>query len=214
MPRKKLIYEKDLIYHIYARSNNREWFYIDTHDLWTIFLKELTDLVERYNFRIYAFVLMNNHYHLIAACSEEYPLGTVMCELQTKVSIEANALAKRINHFWGGPYKASMITDEVYYATCLKYVLRNPVTAGICNRVEDYDYSISSILNQGTKLPLSCPEAERGIHKLLKNPLNWLNESYKEEDSIAVKNALTRTEFKPKHRKTRKPLPYNASLLP
>src|SRR5690606_5884677 len=90
--------------------------------------------------RIHAFVLMANHYHLIAS----FPvleIGIVMRELLKTVAWRLNQETRTKGHLFGGPYRATLITSERHYADTIKYVYRNPVKAGVCNAVEDYPFS-------------------------------------------------------------------------
>lgn len=64
MPRAKLIRSDSAPYHITSRSNNREWFYIPTLDVWSYSRKLLREGALRFNVQVDAFVLMSNHYHL------------------------------------------------------------------------------------------------------------------------------------------------------
>ncbi len=135
MPRKPLIYTPDFPYHIVARCNNKEWFRGNMSDIWNIFCEEISNLNQDYNFAPHAFVLMSNHYHLIASCHQDFNLGFIMKLLQNRTAIQINKLSGRINHCYGGRYKASIISEASYYANALKYLYRNPVQAGLVKDV-------------------------------------------------------------------------------
>lgn len=75
MPRKPLIYTHLYPYHITARANNREWFNLQKSLIWQIMCDEASKICERQKFLIHAFVLMENHYHMIASADEYHPLG-------------------------------------------------------------------------------------------------------------------------------------------
>lgn len=136
MPREKLIYTPDFPYHVIARSNNKENFYLPKEIMWTIFIQQLNQVVEKYKCMIHAFVLMDNHYHLLISTQEKYDLGVVMQSLQRSVSRIVNSKSKSINHVFGGAYKASIIFYPEYYYNVYKYIYQNPTRAGLVPRVE------------------------------------------------------------------------------
>ena len=203
MPRKPLVYTDEFPYHIVARCNNRERFKISIDEVWKIFISELTKLNQLYGLQIHAFVLMSNHYHLIASCSKKYNLGYVMRILQTRTSRSINRLSGRMNHVYGSRYRASLIGDEFYYANALKYVYRNPVVAGLTDSVKDWDYSTvgSFLKTTNSVLPISCHLYERCIFKFEDNCLGWLDEGFSPEDYDRIKLGLTRSQFLLKKRK-------------
>ncbi len=71
----------------------------------------------------------------------------------TGVSKEIQRQASRTNHVFGARYKWSILRDARATAYVFKYVLRNPVRAGIVSDVRDYPYS-SLPLDAARRLPL------------------------------------------------------------
>ena len=204
MPRKKLIYTHEAPYHIWARSNNREWFYVDKEVLWNIFVTELNELTIEFDFAIHAFVLMDNHYHLIATAGETYNLGIVMQRLQKRVATAVNRISGRINHVFGGSYKASLIISPENFSTCLKYVLRNPVRAGMVSHVECYRFSNAIGVGKQWEVTLTSPICTRKMFLEDDSPIRWLNMADTVERSETIKKALRKTIFNLKDRKRRK----------
>ncbi|MCM2352988.1 MAG: transposase [Pseudobdellovibrio sp.] len=140
MARKLLIRTSQSPYHITGRSNNKEFFYVDLETLWEIFLQAMESAENLFSCDFHAFVLMSNHYHLLIST----PLSNidkVMEHIQREVAKKANRKSARINHFFGGPYKWSLIYEEPYYWNAVKYIFRNPVRAGLCSDVLEYKYS-------------------------------------------------------------------------
>ncbi len=173
MPRRPLTLTNRFPYHVTSRSNNKEWFYIPTEEVWSIFSEALSKVVNDYQVHIFAFVLMSNHFHLILETPQSN-LGDVMRNLLTAVSKGIQRPAQRINHVFGGRYKWSLLDTVYSTAYVLKYVLRNPVRAGISETVESYPFSS---LNLNSTMPIvsgigpmwsTVPKARIEI-------LNWLN---------------------------------------
>lgn len=198
MPRKPLIYTNHLPYHITARTNNKEWFKIPIHKIWNVFVEELNYLNKKRNFETHVFTLMNNHYHLIGSCSETHSLGDVMRDFQSRTARTINSLSGRINHVYGKRYRASLIGDEFYYATAIKYVLRNPVTAGICKNVESWPYSNLNELQgcDDQNILTTNHIFAKPMWKLQPDILPWLNQNFDDHHYNKIKLGLTRAEFK------------------
>lgn len=193
MPKRKLIYTDYYPYHVTARSNNKEWFYLEKPVVWTVFVEILNELNESHGLRVHAFVLMSNHYHLICTCSDQ-DLGRVMQQLQQRVSKRINKIAGRINHVFGGPYSGSLITTPTYYKTVLKYVYRNPVAGGLSDDVSQY---LFSTLNR-SDLRLTFPyNIDCLINYRKKVLIPWLNNNTSANSRLEITSGLLKTEFKP-----------------
>jgi putative transposase len=191
MPRKKLIQNSDCTYHVTNRSNNKEFFYIPLSEAWQIFCEVLGTSSGLYRTEMYAFVLMSNHYHLLVT-APRLNLHLFMRHFQTEVSRRVQKTSGRINHVFGTRYKWSCLQTSSSYALAYKYVMRNPVKAGICDRVESYAYS---------SLSMSLPVADR-IGQLADqvatdygDRLSWLNKPTQKETDEVVRRALRRKEF-------------------
>ena len=195
MSRRKTLHSYEYPYHITARSNNKEWFYLDKSLCWSIFCEKLNLASEMFQFQILAFVLMSNHYHLILKIIPEHKLGSIMNWLQTSISREINKKAGRINHIFGGPYKSSLITKTIYYAHVLKYVYRNPVRAGMCENVQTYPYStlnskdIKLNLNDSLNISNLLPKEECDY-------LNWLNTPLEKDYDEIIRKGLKKSKMK------------------
>ncbi|MEC9281589.1 MAG: transposase [Bdellovibrionota bacterium] len=198
MPRLPLIYTHELPYHITARTNNQEWFQLPLREVWNIFTSNLRYINRKFGFQIHAFVLMNNHYHLIGTCSENHNLAEVMGVFQTITAKEINIKSGNINHVYGKRYRASLIGDQFYYGAALKYVFRNPVTAKLCPKVENWQYStVSSFqLKSYAKIPISCHYFEKPLVLFEKNLCSWFNDDFYDKDYIKIKQGLSKSRFK------------------
>ncbi|MCB0414874.1 MAG: hypothetical protein KDD50_11105 [Bdellovibrionales bacterium] len=208
MPRKKLIYTHEYPYHITARSNNKDSFYLPKEKVWNIFICNLNKITEAYGFQCHEFLLMSNHYHLIGSTTTKL-LGDVFCFFQKSVSSDINSESKRVNHVFGGPYKPSLITTPAYYYHVYKYLYRNPVQAKVVNRVQDYPFSTLQT-NKLQKFPMpKLKSIESGINchvpSVFNERLDWLNREYSKESHQMIQKGLRRTTFKivSKSRRTR-----------
>ncbi|MFM8982894.1 MAG: transposase, partial [Spartobacteria bacterium] len=115
-----------------ARGNRREAIVFDDRDRKT-FLRTLGEACERAGFRVHAFVLMTNHYHLL--------LETPEANLSAGMGWFQNAYTRRINtrhrlwgHLFGGRYKAIVVEEGNWFWEVLDYIHLNPVRAGLVSR--------------------------------------------------------------------------------
>ncbi|NCN26578.1 hypothetical protein GW915_03300 [bacterium] len=192
MPRKKLIYTSDYPYHVMSRSNNKEWFYISQVDMWRIFNQQLQKMIQTHGLLVHAYVLMSNHYHMVVSVSEASNLGVVMRDFQRNIAKIINKKTGRVNHVFGGPYKACLITTCDDYARVLKYVYRNPVEA----RVTEFsqDYSFSSLTDPLT--PLCSPASGIASKVPNRNCFDWLAAEEGEQYNFETMKGLMKTKFK------------------
>ncbi|HWU43741.1 MAG TPA: hypothetical protein VN132_09895, partial [Bdellovibrio sp.] len=148
----------------------------------------------------YAFVLMSNHYHMIASCSAEHNLGEVMAWLQRSISKAINARTHRINHIFGGPYKACLIRHPAHFASVFKYVLRNPLQAEIVDDVKKYPFSTftrkSVEVCRRDEWSVDIPEETDDLCK-------WLNTDFPNSSYKTIQAELKQTIFNPRDRDSR-----------
>lgn len=187
-------------YHVVARTNNHEFFKSHLGACWNVFSNELYDASEKRGLKIHAFVLMSNHFHLIASTTDK-DLGFVMNRLMTNTSNKLNAFAGTRNHIFGGRYKGCLITTGFYFANCLKYVYRNPVKAKLVERVEDYSYS--SIVGVHLGFPVSpCSLAKNILPGDFQKLLNWFNQGFENQHDSSIGKGLVKTEFSVRYKRT------------
>lgn len=183
MPRKVIPLIANVPYHIHARCINREWFRIPLPDVWNIFSSYLHFIRHAYGVRINSFVLMSNHFHLIATPTHDN-LPAAMNYFMRETSRNISRDSCRINQVYGGPYRKCMLKSYHYFCHAYKYVYRNPVEAGLSNHVEEYPYSTLQGLLGLSKLFIPTeydtilfgPDVKRA-HSL-ESELKWMNTAY------------------------------------
>lgn len=194
MPRKRFEPNPELNYHITARTHDRLAFRLPMDDVWKLFEDYLYFCGRAFDLKVECFVLMPNHFHLIAR-SESCRIPDAMGYMLREVSKSINRISGHINQNFGGPYHWSLIRDPYYAACAYKYVYRNPVEARLCRYVEHWPYStIRGALGQSQLvIPTECGD------DLVSSPeshLKWLNEAYKSEtNQDLIRKALRRRDF-------------------
>jgi len=194
MPRKTLPKSQEHYYHVTARSNNKEYFYLPLYEVWEIMLHHLKMLQADYDLKIISFVLMSNHFHLLIL-SPEIPIDKIMYFLMKKVTLEIQKRSHRINKIFGGRYKGCLIEDVSHLVNVYKYIYRNPVAANMCLHVEDYPYSTLQPLSHSLKLEkidlsfLSTTDIKNF------NEILWMNKSFSSIEQKSIRSGLRKTLF-------------------
>ncbi len=193
MSGRKYIRSSEHPYHITARTNNREWFSLDLSEVWEIFENQLFFIHHAFGIRIHAFVLMSNHFHLLAS-DPQCKLSQAMRWLMTETSREISRRTGRKNRIYGQRHFKCLIASHHYYMHAYKYIYRNPVQARACEKVQEYPYSTLPGLMGLRKLII--PVDESLITEDLEGNLRWLNTSVEMKDWESVRGALRKGEFK------------------
>jgi len=90
------------------------------------FIKRLESRVEQYNIRLYLFVLMSNHFHLVFE-TPEANCSKFMQSLSTAYTVYYNLRHGRHGHLLDGRYKAKLVDGDEYLLELSRYVHLNPV---------------------------------------------------------------------------------------
>jgi len=112
---------------------------------------------DRLGMRIVHYGVMTNHIHLIGTPSLPSSLPDMMQSVGRDYVPIFNRRYERTGSLWEGRYKASLIHDEKYWLTCLRYVELNPVRAGLVESPELYEWSSYRAHAFGRPDPLLTP---------------------------------------------------------
>ncbi len=187
----------DFPIHFTARTNNKDHFEIDKQEVWLILLDLLKLATEHFGIKIHCFVLMANHFHLIASTPKNN-MSIFMHWFMLQTTKKINTELGRINHLWGNRYGSQIVDDPIYYLTCLKYVYRNPVKAGICEKIEFYPFSTVQAELKKCNLPFKIEAPTEAINIYNSNihdDLEWYNEPFMNEHETLIAGALKRKKF-------------------
>ncbi len=201
MPRAQTILQSDFPYNISARCINKEWFNLPMEQVWEVFCEVLTETHIRYDLNIHSFVLMSNHFHLIAT-TPKANISLSMQYLMGQTSRKLTKLGNRINETYGGRYHKCILQSHKYYLNAYKYNYRNPVTARICELVQDYKFSTLPAVMSMAKKPFPVIE-DLTYNSSPEDTLKWLNEKPDDDKLEAVRWGLKKPYFQSKKSKTR-----------
>ena len=182
MGRKPRVEYSGAIYHVIQRGNNKEYiFYGDEDKL--VFLREFEKRKISTEFKLYGYVIMGNHYHLVIQTSDE-PLSKVMHLVNSSYSRYYNRTRGRTGHVFEGRYKAIPVQNERYLLAVLRYVHRNPVQAGMCKGVGGYRWSSDLYYrnNQGGFVEIDLLLDMLSVNR--QEAVKKYNEFMEEEDNV------------------------------
>lgn len=136
------------VYHITSRGNERKKIFWDDQDR-ELYLARLDQIHERFHWHVHAYVLMSNHCHLLV----ETPMANLsrgMRQLNGVYTQEFNRRHGRVGHLFQGRFKAILVEEDNYLLEVSRYIILNPVRAGMVERPEEYRWSsYPSIIGMG-----------------------------------------------------------------
>ena len=127
-------------YHIYNRGVNKESIFFSTEN-YRFFLDRLIKYFNPDKVWIIAYCLMPNHYHLLV-----YPMtddfgNHVMQPFSVSYTKAINKRRERSGPLFEGPYQARLVDEDKYLLHLSRYIHLNPVSAGLVDRAEDWEFS-------------------------------------------------------------------------
>jgi len=126
-------------YHLVSRGNNKLEIFLDDTDRLE-YLGTLSRLAKKFRLKIYAYVLMSNHVHLLLETLEAN-ISVAMHEINLAYSRYFNSKHGHTGHLFETRFKSRLLQKERYFLAVLRYIHLNPVKAGMVARPEDYRWS-------------------------------------------------------------------------
>lgn len=127
-------------YHIFQRGNNRQVIFSSVADR-QILLDLLSESASKFAVDVHAYVLMDNHFHLLATPRSVESLPQMMQAVGRRYVRHFNAAQGRSGTLWEGRYKSALVQTDRYLLACMVYIDLNPVRAGLVAQAQDYLWS-------------------------------------------------------------------------
>lgn len=127
------------LYHVISRGNERSPIFRDDWDR-GFFLGILGSVVRDHGWLVHSYCLLGNHYHLLV----ETPQGRLskgMHVLNGRYTQKFNRRHRRAGHVLEGRFKAILVEKEAHLLELHRYIVLNPVRAGLVSRPEDWSWS-------------------------------------------------------------------------
>ena len=171
--------------HIVQRGNNRLPCFLDDTDR-TRYRQLLREALLATGCRLHAYVLMDNHVHLLATPPGAGATGRMMQLLGRQYVGQFNARHRRTGTLWEGRYKACLVDDADYLLRCVRYIDLNPVRARMTDDPAAFPWSSCASLCGLRDDPLLSPHpVQRALGA--EDYRAMLAEAISEEDLAAIR---------------------------
>ena len=127
-------------HHIIQRGNDRQAIVRSDSDR-VLLLSLIDEYAKLHAVQIHAYVLMDNHFHLLATPATSEGLPLMMQAVGRRYVRHVNSTYQRTGSLWEGRYKSTLIETERYLLACMAYIDLNPVRAGMVAQAKDYPWS-------------------------------------------------------------------------
>lgn len=139
MPRPLRIEYENAYYHVMNRGRGRQRIF-HGNAYYNAFLKTLEEAHQRFRLQVLCYCLMSNHYHLLVK-TPEANLGRALRHINGLYTQRYNRLRKTDGPLFRGRYKAILVEEDSYQLQLSRYIHRNPLEAGVVDRLDDYPWS-------------------------------------------------------------------------
>lgn len=139
LARPKRILFEGALYHITSRGNERRKIVQSDSDR-RLFTRTLGDTVEEHGLILHAWVLMDNHYHLLLETPSPN-LSTAMKYLNGVYTQKFNFIHRRVGHLFQGRFKSILVDKSNYLLELCRYIVLNPVRAGMVDHPRKWVWS-------------------------------------------------------------------------
>ncbi len=113
MPRKPRLFVSGATYHVYCRVARGEFVFDDQHEA-EEFVEVVRQVRDRDGWRVLAWCLMGNHYHLVIKTGD-VPLWRSMLRLQSDVARGFNKRRRYLGRLWQSRYRARIVDSQDYF---------------------------------------------------------------------------------------------------
>lgn len=150
MPRVARVAPNEHIYHVLTRGNNRQNVFKNEDDF-RRYLEIVGKYKEKFAFKLYHYVLMNNHVHMVVETTAGGGLAEIMKGVNLSYAQYYKGKHKHIGHFWQDRYKSIIISKDEYLLACGSYVELNPVRAKMVGDPKEYQWSSYRVYAYGKR---------------------------------------------------------------
>jgi putative transposase len=154
MPRPPRPTSPNLLFHVINRGNNKQRIFITDED-YSAFLHLMKLHKHRFGLKIYFYVLMPNHIHLLVEPLYENTLSQFMHAITLGYSKMFKEKYKCVGHLWQGRFKSLLIESDEYLLQCGIYIEHNPVRAKLALLPSEYNWSSYNEHNGHSLDPIS-----------------------------------------------------------
>ena len=140
MSRKPRVLSSSGLYHIVFRGVNHESLFESPAD-YDYIHKTIQVFKDEFGFELYAYCYMHNHVHLLIKEGKMGEISLIMQRILTRYAMYYNRKYERSGSLIGSRYNSKPVETEKYLLPLIAYIHRNPVEAGLVDKIGDYKYS-------------------------------------------------------------------------
>jgi putative transposase len=185
MPRTARASQGGYCYHVLNLGNGRRRVFHKDGD-YAAFLRLLTQAAERTPVRLLGYCLLPNHFHLALWPQEDGDLSDYMMWLLTAHVRRYHQHYHSSGHVWQGRFRAFPIQEDDHLLTVLRYIVRNPVRAGLVAQAQDWRWS-SAAWARGANPVVDASPVPRPA-----DWLEWVNQPQSEAEVERLRECLRR----------------------
>jgi REP-associated tyrosine transposase len=167
MARPARIQFSSAMYHVMTRGVEKRRVFADDRDR-RVFLATLDATGARFDWRVWAYCLMPNHYHLLVQTMRP-TLSRGMRDLNGVYSQHFNRRHRRVGHLFQGRFKSLLVDKDRYLNRLARYIVLNPVRAVLCEAPEDWRWS-SYRAHAGLAAGPSCLVIDQALEAFDRDP--------------------------------------------
>jgi putative transposase len=127
-------------YHVIQRGHNRQRVFVDDTDR-SAYLEGLHEACAVHGLTLHAYVLMDNHVHLLVTPVTEHSLSRTLQAVGRRYVRAFNRRHGRSGTLWEGRFRSSLIEADRYFLACQRYIEMNPVRAGMVEQPSEWIWS-------------------------------------------------------------------------
>ncbi len=180
MPRRPRGELRGEIHHVLNRGNNRQTVFHDELDH-TRFIDAMKAAKARVPIRVFGFTTMANHFHAVIQPRDIDTLSRFIHAWMSAHAQKHNRRHQSPGHIWQGRFRAFPVQGDQHFLAVMKYVLLNPVRAGLVQ--DPYEYPWSSLYHAEVTDPWPVP---------VPTIKGWLREPLDPKNLDAIRNSVNR----------------------
>ena len=170
-------------YHVLNRGNGGTTVFHKDGD-YTAFLDLLALAKRNFPVQVFAVCLMPNHFHLVVQPATAAALSPFMQWWMTSHVRRYHRHYRSHGHVWQGRFKSFPIQHDAHLLTVLRYVLRNPVRAGLVDQAIDWPWSSLRFPNLSDPVPVEMPR--EWVH--------WIDQPLFEHELTTLRTCVNRQQ--------------------
>ena len=166
------------------RGHSRQPIFFKEND-YRDYLRWLEEGANRYQCQIHAYVLMTNHVHFLATPHSSESVSRMMQYLGRHYVPYINFQYGSSGTLWEGRFKASLVHDEEYLLTCMRYIELNPVRANMVVHPREYPWSSYRANGDGKQ---DCLVSHHPAYMALGQSAEQRKKNYRELFNVFIDN--------------------------